>query len=114
MVVLRTCQQVCIGRHLYACDASDFQTNLGLSPSLSCMMAWILAPRSERLSRTTNPPSVGMRELRELSPALWSLMRHNFVDPFFGTVNTGCVTMPGRSLAPKGGEYRSSTISVLR
>src|SRR5258708_17861610 len=43
-----------------------FQMSLGLSPSLLCMMAWILAPRLERLLRTTNPPSVGMRELREL------------------------------------------------
>ena len=69
------------------------------------MMAWILAPRSERLLRMMNPPSVGMRELRELSPALWLLTRHNFTDPFFGMVNMGCVTMPGRSLAPKEGEY---------
>src|SRR5260221_13032777 len=94
-VACRTCQQGCIGKHLYACDASDFHRSFGLSLGFLCITAWMFAPRSDRLSRTMKPPSVRMREFNDFNPTLWSFTKCNLVDPFFGMVNTGCVTIPG-------------------
>ena len=70
----------------------------------------MLAPKSERLSRMTKPPSVRMSKFNNFRLVLWSFTSHNLVEPFLGMVNTGCATIPGR--VPKAWEYQPSEISV--
>ncbi len=111
-VACHTCQCGCIGSRLYASDASDFHSSFGFIPEFLHIAAQMFAPKSERLSRMTNPPSVGMSKLSNFRPALWSLTRQSFMDPFFGTVNMGCETMLGSKHDPKVGEYRPNEISV--
>ncbi len=95
------------------CDkASDFQRSFGLNPGLSCMTARIFAPRSDKLSRTTKPPLVGIREFSDFKPALWSFTSCSLVEPFFGTVNMGCVTIPGSKFGLNASEYHLSEISA--
>src|SRR5258708_13068819 len=109
-VACQTCQQGCIGKHLCPCDASDFHSSFGLSPGFSHIMAQMFAPRSERLSRTTKGPCVGIREFSEFNIMLWSFTKCSLVDPFFGTVNMGCITIPGSNSGPK--EKTASTDQV--
>src|SRR5258708_23501339 len=113
-VACQTCQHRCIGKHLYACEASDFQRSFGLNLGFLHMTARIFAPRSDKLSRTTKPPSVGIREFSDFKPTLWSFTSHSLVEPFFGTVNMGCVTIPGSKFGLNASEYCPSEISASR
>src|SRR5258708_23632854 len=111
-VACETCQHGCISKCLYDCEASDFQRSFGLNLGFSCMTARIFAPRSDKLSRTMKPPLVGIREFSDFKPTLWSFTSHSLVEPFFGTVNMGCVTIPGSKFGPNASEYHPSEISA--
>src|SRR5258708_38984709 len=69
-VACHTCQCGCIGSHLYASDASDFHSSFSFIPKFLHIATQMFALKSERLSRMTNPPSVGMSELSDFRLAL--------------------------------------------